>query len=135
MGLIDVDSGRATPELLKLEESLPPVKNLSGRLKKDGGEGGEGEGVRGEREREVEVEGGGGEGATDGGYEERRKEKIEEDLQEVKRRLTVNTTPCHSTCLCVYLPTCLSVCLSIYLSVCLPVCLSVYLSVYLSACP
>ena len=90
MGLIDEQSGAVTPDFLELQESLPIIRRStwdqeSVKRKKEEGVGGG---------REVQVGGGGEEVLVEGDddvvYEERRRTDVDDDLEEVRKRLKVH---------------------------------------------
>ena len=98
VGLIDEQSGAVTPDFLELQESLPVIRRSTWdqesveRKRRERGE-------RGEREEGVGsgkgVGAGGGreevlvEGDEDVVYEERRRTNVDDDLEEVRKRLQV----------------------------------------------
>lgn len=75
MGLIDKQSGAATPDFLELQETLPVVRRSTwdidtGKKKVEKGSG--------EVERDEDVE-----------YQERRRTNVDDDLEGVRERLKV----------------------------------------------
>lgn len=89
VGLIDEQSGAATPDFLELQEALPAVRRGTWDIHADtctGKERGEKGGVRVEGDEDVE-------------YQERRRTKVGDDLEGVREKLKVLYIHVHD-CMC-----------------------------------